>query len=521
MNKIEIILPKGNSRQFCCFLTSDDLTVKKSALALASILRSIAEVPEFCSLKLIKNKKRSSFFIGFESDLRPYLEKVNKAIFFPISLKGKMCNLTKSRSFDYNLGETRLTEEVPGEFFFSGDSLVIKRDDNAWVRPQFLADYFEEILAYASGKINPSRVCAILHFHRSLLEKFWNLSLSNQEPITLFTVDAEDQHIYYDNKNAVCTELKGDKNECDDMRSNVLVRESIKRLTNLGIRPTFMVTGSDLRQESKDAFGNALAKPEDNVSFLRSLSSSEQVSVGTHSLDHQRWLLYGNSHCQPMGFLPKMKYFFNSGGDLPQLFRLLIWSVKNHVPKAKLGIRGEFSRGELNRQIKGLANFFGKEGIKFTRFHRHPGFRRSSQVVGYLAEMGYADSSDLLKIENPSPPIPYYLFSEKAGKLSLANLQEYPCLFIDEYLRTKNRKKLNQLLNYLNKIFQYHGTVLTIVSHTKVIGGNPAHCHVYPVNPLSGLAQPMVIENLKEICRTINKNSQALNFTDLSRVGKR
>jgi hypothetical protein len=93
-------------------------------------------------------------------------------------------------------------------------------------------------------------------------------------------------------------------------------------------------------------------------------------------------------------------------------------------------------------------------------------------------------------------------------------MKEFPCLFIDKFLRTNSIKEIKLLLNYLDIVYSQKETVLTIITHTKAIGGDEKHVHIYPRSPMSGLSQPAKRKNLKIILSKLSKSSDCLNIRE-------
>lgn len=506
-------------------LESHSQVVLEAGMALANILKSVFfEIPEilFASDDLSLKTRKYIFYIGSREKFSCFQLTTNlcRIVFFPVLGKSevqkisfKECNKPLVLKFGkISVYKARKTDQP----FIFNDHLKVAVQNKliVYLLLDLLTPYYQEIVKHGTGQINANRVCALLRLFRVLFRSIDMLSAKRQGAVTLFTIDAEDQHSYYDNKNGFCTDLNHSVQNKDDMVFSNLLDVSIQRLLPHGIKPIFLVTGSELRQEAVDGFGNPLRGTEDNIAILRKASKNPDISIGFHSYDHERWLLYGSANLQPMTTWAKITYFSKSGGNSKTLISYLKLLTRiRRKEKVKLGKEGNFTNKELDYQIKNLENLFQRHGIVYLKFHRHPGFRRSDKVVSYLSKNDYIDSSDLIDVEkNPSPPIPYFLFNSLNGQISLSNLCEFPCLFIDKFLRTKSRHQLNTLLRYLKSIYEYDEAVLTIVTHTKVVGGDLNHTHYYPRNPLSGLAQPMKTENFNKICKMISSKSRSVTL---------
>jgi len=483
---MKIILPKSIKSQLRCFLVDDNESTKQAALALAEAATSFFEdVPIFVH----KFDHRANIIIGASAKLNLKADNDCKRLYFPVS--------------------SQLPEYIPG------NPLDIKvKNKLTYINTQILYFLFNEIRKYSDGGINSNKVIQTLRELEKFLRPLTDHK-SRKRAITLFTIDSEDQHNYFNNKQKRCTDINGSKIDLQDMRFNNALACSLERLNKFNIHPTFMVTGSEISNISRDGFGNPLLEIDKNIRELKKISADKNVSIAFHSFNHQEWLKFGKSGNEPMSIWGKLSYFFSSGGNVRLLGRYIkgIWRLR-HLEKEKLGEKGDFISSELKRQFQGLEDLYRKHNISFTKFFRSPGFRRSKTLIKYLNDNQFTDSSDILSIDPIVAPLPYYLFVEDGREISLSLVKEFPCFFIDRYLRTTKKSELDKCLKYLRAVYSNPDSVLTIVTHTKVTGSNFNHCHIYPRNPKSGLAQPPIEKNLEKVYTCIREHSSSLSFKE-------
>lgn len=522
----------AHNQSIICHLFKTDTASIQAHLALRGIVRdTVGEEVSYTSGAFQPTADRQGqlvFLVGSPEVLRSHYEG-SSAPLVCVPLPGENAKglsvhwQPEDVSWRYDFGTMRLTPP-PSGLPHAGSPAFLWRSsrDNFWLGAEFLELYVRQMQGHFSGRIQANTVCMILHFFRSFLRPLLRargiaLPEGRGRSVTLYTVDAEDQHLYYDNAKRRCTSFVGRTDNPHDTRLDHSLPESLTRFRRFGIRPTFMVTGSELREDALDAFGNPLDEPMQNLRMLREYAAGRDLAIGTHGYDHGQWLRYGRSPLPPLGIWAKAGYFFDSGGTPLFLLRYL-WAARRYRGRKQagdLGDSGEFTAGIVRQQLEGLEALYARYGIPFVRFHRHPGFRRSAQVVNCLEQLGYADSSDLLIIErNPVVPVPYTLFKLEQGRLTLSKVKEFPCLFIDRYIRTADARTLQVLCDYLDVVLARQDTVLTIISHTKVTGGDYTHCHVYPRDPFAGLALAPRKENVERIYRLIAERSCCLTAAE-------
>lgn len=520
----KIKLPESeNDSLIHCHQTSNSFKSLKNSLAVSGIIKDlIGATPYYSYGKLKVENKPLLIFIGNTEEIIEHFGKIkNNVIFIPIDTNKTVKSTLfdkKNKSFKIKFNNLNVYNCLKKDLFLNKESdFLVRKNNNILLKNNLLEIYFDEVFGSLSGTTNPNTICTIIRFFRILFGEFFpKIYFFQKHPVTIFTVDSEDQHNYFNNQKQVCTDISGKSTNRNDMRLDSALKTSLERFKKFKICPTFIITGSDLNKDSTDSFGNIISLPELNWNYLMKISKNKNVSIGTHAYNHQDWLSYGNSQNKAMSAKDRLLYFFDCGGNLSLLLKYLLSSLKLRFQNKEgvLGRNGEFTEKILEGQIRKLEKILEKNEIPFTKFHRSPGFRRSSKVIEYLDKHGYMDSSDLFNIEDfNGPPVPYSLFMLKNETLSLSKVKEFPCLFIDKYLRTTKKNIIDNLIGFLNDVFTYNETVLTIISHTKVTGGDYKHCHIYPRNPLSGLSQPANPKNIELIYSKISKQSRSITIS--------
>lgn len=538
----KIILPEPTTKtEILVISTESKSDCEQALLSLSAICLAMAsQIPKIEFLKVQQlnntlysylNKYKLCFILTDEDTLKEFNFTHQDALIILMPVfksdvkypKNNIVLLEEKFPFPIHLGEQEIISKIGGNSPFKNDfnELVIQNNNTIKVRFNILNSYFDELLNHFDGSIKANRICSINRFIRSIIEANSKTILPklDEKPISLLTIDSEDQHNYFDNNNLKCTDILGSNHNTDDMRFSNAILESTRRLLQYGIKPNFLVTGSELRQDSLDSFGNPIDDIHQNLAALKELSKNPNVGIGTHGFDHETWLKFGKSNISRLSLWEKFKYFFECGGNIPTLYFYLLYCVKLGFKNKEgaLGIRGEFNESDLKYQFEELENLFSSHEIPFTKFNRYCGYRRSHQVVHYLDKNNYYDSSDLIDTEHEAiSPSPYILFCFKDGVLRLSTVKEFPCIFIDKYFRTSQKRLIREIMDYLEKALQYPETYLTIITHTKITGGDYKHCHIYARNPLAGLAQPPKKENLESILSLISNKSRSITIKELN-----
>jgi peptidoglycan/xylan/chitin deacetylase (PgdA/CDA1 family) len=342
--------------------------------------------------------------------------------------------------------------------------------------------------------------------------------------LSLITVDAEDQQRYFLNREGVCSNVRG--RQTDDMQFARACRTIMDRCEALDLKAIFMVTGDELDPSFKDAFGDALVGLDDNKRVLQEIGARGH-DVGCHGFDHEKWLSKGRSAIAPMSTWQKLRYFFETSGDLRTLFGLARFLVQHRAALRRArGAKRErersdvepFTYAEIERDLEAWMNLVGFDARRM--FIRYPGYVRAADTLAYLDDRFPAavDSSDLYEIETTLPAFPYRLIAERNGQLRRTNVTEIPCVWIDKLLRTRDQRKLDGELARLDMLSKFPGSVMSFVTHTKVLGAAWGHCHVYLHDPLRGMALPIVEESWNRFGRFLRERTQSANWRDLQHV---
>jgi hypothetical protein len=152
-------------------------------------------------------------------------------------------------------------------------------------------------------------------------------------------------------------------------------------------------------------------------------------------------------------------------------------------------------------------------------FIRYPGYVRSEATV-HLLDDRYSltvDSSDLYQSEWGLPAFPYRLFTERDGVLRRARIIEIPCIWIDKLLRTPDATRVADGLQGLQRLAAVPGSILSFITHTKVLGATWGHCHVYLHDPLKGMALPASREAWNAFAAFLGQHTRSGNWRDLQR----
>jgi hypothetical protein len=290
-----------------------------------------------------------------------------------------------------------------------------------------------------------------------------------------------------------------------------------------GLKAVFMVTGDELDPSFVDAFGDQLIGLDDNHRVLAEMTARGH-DVACHGFDHEWWISKGQSAITPMTLPEKLRYFFATSGDVRTLFGLLRFVVVygRRLLRARAATRDRarsigtpFSLDEVRSDIDRWMSLVGFKGARL--FIRYPGYVRSAAVVGFLDDRHgvTVDSSDLYELDDGVPAFPYRLLIERDGELCRSNIVEIPCLWIDKLLRTRDRATVAADLARLGKLARMPGSVLSFITHTKVLGSTWGHCHVYLHDPLKGMALPADPGAWQAFAEFLRERTRSGNWRDL------
>jgi hypothetical protein len=359
---------------------------------------------------------------------------------------------------------------------------------------------------------------------RAVLAEIVDLPPRGDRAASLLTVDAEDQQRYFINREGVCSNISGAPS--DDLQFARSCRTIMDRCEAFGLKAVFMVTGDEIAPSFRDAFGDPLIGLDDNRRVLDEMVARGH-DVACHGFDHEWWLSKGKSAITPMTTGEKLRYYFATSGDvrmLPGLARFLI----RHAPRllraraatnARRRTSGQpFTYEEVASDIERWMELVGFRGERL--FIRYPGYVRSAATLAFLDDRFAAtvDSSDLYELGPPLPAFPYRLLAETDGVLRRTRIVEVPCLWIDRLLRTPDPGEVEAQLGCLKVVARFPGSVLSFVTHTKVVGGAWGHCHVYLHDPFKGMALPMIRASWERFAGFLAERTASSNWRDLQRA---
>jgi hypothetical protein len=407
----------------------------------------------------------------------------------------------------------------------SDQGAICTRQGNVWTLNADLTGVCgREALRHATADVD---VAACMGGHlalRAVLARMGLFKLENRGGMSLITVDAEDQQRYFINRLGVCSNVRGAPS--DDLQFAKSCRTIMDRCEGLGLKAIFMVTGDELDESFVDAFGDRLIGLDDNHRVLGEITARGH-DTACHGFDHEWWLSKGRSPMTPMTMLQKLGYFAETSGDLRTLFGI----AKFLVSHRRLLARARAAKRK--REVTRFTPFTYEEVrddferwmalVRFDSrrlFVRYPGYVRSGETLNYLDDRFAAvvDSSDVYELDLGLPVFPYRLLAERNGTLRRTNVTEIPCLWIDKVLRTRNQARVAADLEALRKIVSFPGSILSLVTHTKVLGAEWGHCHLYLHDPLRGMALPIVQESWQGLASLLASSTRSCNWRDLQQA---
>ncbi len=359
---------------------------------------------------------------------------------------------------------------------------------------------------------------------RRLLAQLVPARAPTARPVSLLTVDAEDQQRYFVNRAGHCSTIVGEPD--DDLQFARSCRTIMDRCEAEGLKAIFMVTGDELHPSFTDAFGDPLVGLDDNHRVLAEITARGH-GLGCHAFDHEWWLSKGFSANPRMSTVEKLRYFVETSGSPAMLLGAarFVWRHRRELAAARARknareatVGTPFTVAEVGADLERWCALLGHRSERL--FIRYPGFVRSPAVLEALEARFAAvvDSSDLIDLETPVPIRPYRLLAEREGVVRRTRITEIPCIFVDKILRTRDRRKVEAWLDRLSAIADFPGSVWSFVTHTKVLGTTWGHCHLYLHDPTRGLALPTVEASWKAFARLLRERTDSLATAELERV---
>jgi len=417
-------------------------------------------------------------------------------------------------------------EGNPGETVLPSDrGAILSRDGGIWCLNADLPGVFgREVLRHdrANGNI-PALLASILVL-RAALVRMGLLPDGADRATSLITVDAEDQQRYFMNRYGKCSNIRGAPS--DDLLFAKSCRTIMDRCESFGAKAVFMVTGDELDPSFRDAFGDQLVGLEDNRRVLNEIVQRGH-DIACHGFDHEWWVARGYAANQPMTLAQKIAYFARTSGDLRTLFGLIRFVLRHarllHYARAAKRRREQarntpFTYTEMRQDIERWIALVGFNAKQF--LIRYPGYVRSAATLEFLDDRFAAtvDSSDLYDLAANLPAYPYRLLMERNGCLRRTRVTEIPCIWIDELLRTRSAQHIEADLSRLRGLAAFPGSVLSLVTHTKVLGADYDHCHLYLHDPLRGMALPIVESAWQQFGEFLASRTRSCNWRDLQAI---
>jgi hypothetical protein len=400
---------------------------------------------------------------------------------------------------------------------------LVQRDGVWHLQANLPEVYGREALRHATADGDIRALLGAQLAMRALLARILPLPAAPHGALSLITVDAEDQQRYFINAEGRCSNIRGEPDA--DMQFANSCRNIMDRCEVAGLKAVFMVTGDEIDPSFTDAFGDALIGRDDNRRVLDEMTRRGH-DIACHGFDHEWWIAHGRSAITPMTLGQKLRYFFETSGDARTLFGLarflLVYGRRILKARAATRARGStigepFTYEDMRRDFDRWSELTGQHADRL--FIRYPGYVRSEATV-HLLDDRYSltvDSSDLYLPEWGLPAFPYRLFTERDGVLRRARIIEIPCIWIDKLLRTPDAARVAGELQALRRLAEVPGSILSFITHTKVLGATWGHCHVYLHDPLKGMALPASREAWNAFAAFLQQHTRSGNWRDLQR----
>jgi hypothetical protein len=414
------------------------------------------------------------------------------------------------------------TVSLPRLRWASGDSALLEQQDGLWWLNANLPEvYGREAQRHETADSDMVALLGSLLAMRDVLARIPGLPGAQRRVLSLLTVDAEDQQRYFINAEGRCSNIRGRPD--GDMQFAASCRTIMDRCEAAGVKSVFMVTGDEIHPEFVDAFGDPLIGREDNRRVLDEMPARGH-DVACHGFDHEWWIAHGRSTITPMSLGQKLRYFIETSGDMRTLLGLarflIVYGRRISRARAATRIRsrtvGEpFTIDDMRRDFDRWTTLTGHCSQRL--FIRYPGYVRSAATVHHLDDRYSCtvDSSDLYQPEWGLPAFPYRLLTVRDGVLRRTRIIEIPCIWIDKLLRTRDMARVKSGLEQLARLAAMPDSVLSFITHTKVLGATWGHCHVYLHDPLKGMALPACREAWEAFAKFLRDHTRSSNWRDL------
>jgi len=269
----------------------------------------------------------------------------------------------------------------------------------------------------------PTEVCK---FIRKLEEIAINFGVfePQKEMKVYWTIDAEAQLAYVDNKSGMSTKLFSTKN-----KQGLLLSETIKVIERrLNIPHIYFVPFELLCPTGRDALGNTFCNVEMNRKVLRELP--DNVSIAFHEFHHDKYRQ--------------------------------LWS------------RGNLTKEFVDEGIKKSKILASEKGIKMRLINRYPSLLRESFSLEILENRGFnIDMSDFIDetmLQEFSAYCRYRLLKLNGSEITSSKVWEIPVVYANPYVVGFNLERINNFVQYLKVGQDYHNSEVALMFHDKIIG---------------------------------------------------
>ena len=299
---------------------------------------------------------------------------------------------------------------------------------NAWreidinhIRSYIISNLYHQFNLYR-GSI-PINVCKFIRELEAIVTDFG--IFEPQKGMSVYwTIDAEAQLAYVDNRRGMSTNLFSSKN-----KSALLLSETLQNISeNLNIPHTYFIPMELLDYDGKDALGNPLCNVEENIEAVKNLP--DHAKVACHGYHHDKYRE--------------------------------LWSSRNLTRRF---VEEEFQKG------KDLATDLE---IDLQPINRYPSLAREPFSLDTLEKYDFKiDTSDFIEdsaLGDFSAFCRYRLLKLGGMAIKPSKIWEIPTIYADPYVIGYNKEKIENLIAYLKKGENYHNSEVALMFHDKIIG---------------------------------------------------
>ena len=269
----------------------------------------------------------------------------------------------------------------------------------------------------------PITVCKFIRELEAIVKGFGIFKPQNGIRV-YWTIDAEAQLAYMDNKKRMSTNIFSSHN-----KSALLLSETLRTISRrLRIPHTYFIPTELLDHNGRDALGNTLCNIEENRKTVRELPS--HASVAFHSYHHDE-------------------------------YRKLLFS-------------GNLTQEYVESEIRGGKALADEAGIEVLPCNRYPSLFREPFSLTMLEKHGFRiDTSDLIDdsaLGDFSAYCRYRLLKLDERGIRPSQVWEIPVIYADPYIMYFNIRKLENLVACIERGGNYHNSEVALMFHDKTIG---------------------------------------------------